>query len=326
MMHPFTIHTDEAVLADLRQRLTDTRWPDELKGAGWEYGTNETYLKELCTYWATEFDWKTQETYLNSFQHFKTKIDGIGVHFIHHEGRGKTSVPILLTHGYPDSFVRFLKIIPLLTQADERGFSFDVVVPSIPGYGFSDRPAESGMNPKRIAGLFADLMQELGYDNFVAHGGDWGSSITENLALYHADSLMGIHLTDVPTQHALMPVDDPTAAEKNYLKQRQEWVTQTINSAIRIYHESMQALMQSQHNPLMKFNPFDKTGDKSKAPAAFALFPKDLSSPPQEFAERFFTVKRWTELPRGGHFTAMEEPELLADDLRTFVRQLTESA
>lgn len=390
MTHPFRIHTDDAVIADLHQRLSATRWPDEIKGADWEYGTNLTYLQELCTYWATEFDWKAQENYLNTFQHHKAEIDQIGLHFIHHKGQGKTTLPLLLIHGYPDSFVRFLKIIPLLTQADEQGFSFDVVVPSIPGYGFSDRPTESGMNPKRIAGLLADLMQELGYTQFVAHGGDWGSSITENLALYHADSLLGIHLTDVPSQHAQMPVENPTSAEKKYLEQQNEWMqkeggyfkiqstkpqtlayglmdspvglagwiiekfkswsdnkgdvedaftkdelltnltiywtTQTINSAIRIYYEAMQALQQSQHNPFMKLNPFDKTGGKSTVPAAFALLPSDISSPPREFAERFFTVERWTELPRGGHFTALEVPKLLAEDIRNFVRGLTQSS
>lgn len=389
MIKPFSIHIDEAVLADLRQRLTATRWPDEIDGAKWAYGTNEAYLKELCTYWATEFDWRKQETYLNTFQHFKTSIDKIGLHFIHHKGQGKTTIPLLLVHGYPDSFVRFLKIIPLLTKADENGFSFDVVVPSIPGYGFSDRPTESGMNPKRIAGLFADLMQQLGYNQFVAHGGDWGSSITEQLALYHADSLLGIHLTDVPAQHALLPINDPTATEKRYLQQRQEWmqteggyyqiqstkpqtlayglmdspvglagwivekfrswsdddgsvenaftkdelltnltiywVTQTISSAIRIYYEAAQSLNQYVHNPLMKLNPFDKTGDKAKPAAAFALLPKDISSPPREFAERFFSVKRWTELPRGGHFTAMEVPDLLANDIRAFAESLTQT-
>jgi pimeloyl-ACP methyl ester carboxylesterase len=389
MAQPFSIHIDKAVLADLRQRIAATRWPDQIEGANWDYGTNEPYLKELCTYWASAFDWTKQETYLNSFQHFKTTIDESGLHFIHHQGQGKTSIPILLIHGYPDSFVRFLTIIPLLTQADEQGFSFDVVVPSIPGYGFSDRPTEPGMKPEKIASLFADLMDELGYPKFVAHGGDWGGSITENLGLYHADSLLGIHLTDVPSQHALMPVDDPTAAEKKYLQQRQEWmqteggyfqiqstkpqtlayglmdspvglagwivekfkswsdndgevedaftkdelltnitlywVTQTIHSAIRIYYEARQALQQSQHNPLMKLNPFDKTGDKSTVPAAFALFPKDISSPPREFAERFFTISRWTKLARGGHFTAMEEPELLANDIREFVRSLRQS-
>ena len=387
MQQPFSIQFDEAVLADLRQRLAATRWPDEIDNDKWEYGTNKSYLQNLCDDWQHSFDWKAQKKYLNSFQHYKTTIDGTSLHFIHQKGKGTTSVPLLLTHGWPDSFVRFLKIIPLLTAADKNGFSFDVVVPSIPGFGFSALPEKPGMNPKKIAGLLDELMtRELGYKKYLAQGGDWGSTITEQLALYHSGSLLGIHLTDVPTQHGLMPVDSPSAAEKKYLEEikiwqqteggyfmeqstkpqtlayglndspaglaawivekfnvwtdndgaiedavtRDElllnlsiyWVTSTINASVRIYYEAMKALMQSMHNPLQKINPFDKTGDKSNVPAAFAIFPKDLSHPPKEFAERFFNVQQWSKMPEGGHFAAMEEPQALADDIRKFAVNL----
>jgi len=386
MIQPFSIHVDDSVLDDLRQRLAATRWPDELDNAKWEYGTNETYLKELCVYWQSEFNWRKQEAYLNSFPQFKTTIDGVDIHFVHEKGKGTTSVPILLTHGYPDNFIRFLKLIPLLTQADEEGFSFDVVVPSLPGYGFSGVTTEPGMAPKRIAGLFADLMDDLGYQKFVAQGGDWGSSITEQLALYHKDNLLGIHLTDVPFQRTVLPLDDPSSAEKKYLEQQKEWMqkeggyyqiqatkpqtlayglndspaglagwivekfkswsdnegniedaftkdelltnitiywaTQTINSAVRIYYEAMQALLKSMHNPLTKLNPFDKTGNKVDVPTGFALFPKDISSPPKELAKRFFNVQQWSAMSAGGHFAAMEQPKLLAGDIRKFVDSL----
>jgi pimeloyl-ACP methyl ester carboxylesterase len=127
-----------------------------------------------------------QEDYLNSFYNFKSEIDGVGIHYIHEKGAGKTSIPLLLIHGYPDSFVRFMKVIPLLTRADENDFSFDVVIPSIPGFGFSDIPDVPGMNKKRIADMFVQLMtEELGYETFAAHGGDWGSGIAEQIALYH---------------------------------------------------------------------------------------------------------------------------------------------
>ena len=204
---PFTITVDPAVLTDLNRRLQQTRWPDELANAHWEIGTSKPYLQALCQYWQTGFDWSKQQTYLNSFPQYKTTIDGVGIHFIYQKGAGERSVPLLLTHGYPDSFVRFLKLIPLLTQADETGFSFDMIVPSIPGYGFSDKPTQPGMNPERIAGLFTQLMTSvLNYPKFVAHGGDWGGIVTEQMALAHADVLLGIHLTDVPFPHTYMPL------------------------------------------------------------------------------------------------------------------------
>jgi pimeloyl-ACP methyl ester carboxylesterase len=383
----FKISIDQLVIDDLINRIGGTRWTDEIENSKWEYGTNKTYLKELCNYWEFNFNWKKQEEYLNSFQHFKTTIDGVGIHFIHQKGEGETSIPLLLTHGYPDTFVRFLKIIPLLTKADENGFSFDVIIPSIPGYGFSNIPTETGMNTKRVAALFANLMtKELGYGKFIAHGGDWGGGITEQIALYHDEFLLGIHLTDVPFQHGLTPLNDASGEEKKYLEtttkwQQTEgayamiqstkpqtlafglndspvglaawiiekfqswsdsdgdvehcftkdelltnitiyWTTQTINSAFRLYNEAMKAMIQAMYNPLNKLNPFDKTGKRTEVPAAFAIFPKDISSPPKDFANRFFNVQQWTEMPQGGHFAAMEQPELLAEDIRKFATEL----
>ena len=390
MNHPFTISIEQSLLGDLKNRIAATRWTDEIENSKWEYGTNRTYLKELCSYWHDSFDWKKQEDYLNSFNHFKTEIDGAGLHFIHQKGEGDISTPLLLTHGYPDSFVRFLKIIPLLTKEDENGFSFDVIVPSIPGYGFSDIPKEEGMNTKKIAGLFAKLMtKELGYEKYAAHGGDWGSGITEQLALYNADSLLWIHLTDVPFQHSMVPIDDASHAEQKHLDKVKKWqqtegayamiqstkpqslayglndspaglaawivekfrtwsdndgnvedvftkdelltnitiywTTQTINSSIRIYYETIKAIMNAMYNPLVKLNPFDKTGKKVEVPTAFARFPKDISHPPREFAERFFNVQQWTDMAKGGHFSAMEQPELLAEDVRKFARAFNSS-
>ena len=384
MKKHFKINIKQSVLDDLKTRIANTRWTDEIENLKWEYGTNKTYLKELCHYWQNDFDWKIQEEYLNSFAHFKTTVDGIGLHYIHQKGEGKNSIPLLLTHGYPDSFVRFLKIIPLLTKADENGFSFDVIVPSIPGYGFSDIPTEAGMNTKRIADLFTTLMtKDLNYEKFVAHGGDWGGGIAEQMALYHAESLIGIHLTDIPFEHGMEEPKDASSQEKKYFEATKKWqmtegaysmiqstkpqtlsyglndspvglaawiiekfkswsdndgdietcftkdelltnltiywASETINSAIRLYNEAMKAMMNAMYNPLVKLNPFDKTGNKSEVPAAFAIFPKDISTPPKDLADRFFNVQQWTEMSEGGHFAAMEQPELLAADIRKFV-------
>ncbi|HET7000267.1 MAG TPA: alpha/beta fold hydrolase, partial [Puia sp.] len=168
MKQVFTIGINRSVIDDLKNRLAATRWTDEIENDKWQYGTNEKYLKELCDYWRNQFDWYAQQDYLNSFNHYKTEIDGTGIHFIHQKGRGKNPVPLLLIHGFPDSFVRFLKVIPMLTEADKNGLSFDLVIPSIPGYGFSDIPKKPGMDTKEIGVLFNKLMtDELGYKKYL---------------------------------------------------------------------------------------------------------------------------------------------------------------
>jgi pimeloyl-ACP methyl ester carboxylesterase len=225
MVHPFSISIEPSVLTDLRGRLQNTRWTNSFNNDKWETGTNENYLKELCNYWADGFDWAKNESYLNSFSHFKTSIDGTDIHFIHEKGKGVNPIPLLLIHGYPDSFVRFLKVIPLLTAADSDGFSFDVVIPSLPGYGFSGIPREAGMNQQRMAALFAKLMKNaLGYSQFIVHGGDWGSTITEQIALSNANDLKGIHITEVPWYHLFtIPPNNLTEAEQKYLQSGQQW-------------------------------------------------------------------------------------------------------
>jgi pimeloyl-ACP methyl ester carboxylesterase len=225
MVQPYQIKIDPAIINDLRRRLQKTRWTSEINNDKWETGTNATYLKELCDYWSADFDWQKIESYLNSFSHFKAPIDGTGIHFIHAKGKGAISVPLLLIHGFPDSFVRFLKVIPLLTAANEDGFSFDLVIPSIPGFGFSDIPYEPGMNQPRIASLFTKLMtNELGYSQFFVHGGDWGSGITEQIAINNSQQLKGIHLTDIPWYHLFtIPSGDLTEVEKKYVQAGQQW-------------------------------------------------------------------------------------------------------
>jgi pimeloyl-ACP methyl ester carboxylesterase len=371
----FKIAISPFILDDLRERLGRARWPDEIAGSNWEDGADLKYLQELCTHWGHGFDWMEQQEYLNSFQQFRGEIDGFGLHFIHERGKGKNPVPILLTHGYPDSFVRFLKIIPLLTAEGPGGLSFDVVVPSIPGYGFSDRPQEPGMNTGRIAGLFAGLMKELGYTKFIAHGGDWGSSITEQLALNYPESLLGIHLTDVPFRHLFtMKPEDMSEAEKKFLEAGRQWqmtegayamiqatkpktlayamndspvglaawiiekfyswsdingnleneytkdelltnltiywVTQTAGSAFRIYYETMRDLKRGSGTK------------KVEIPTAVCIFPRDMIHAPREFAERIFNLQQWTQMPAGGHFAAMEQPQLLASDIIQFAGKI----
>ena len=195
---PFTIHVPDAALADLKERLARTRLPDTIEGTGWTYGTDPAYLKELITYWREKFDWREQERRLNAFEQFKTNIDGIDVHFIHRRSTQPGALPLLITHGWPGSFVEFTKVIGPLTNPTAHGGraedAFHVVAPSIPGYGFSSAPREPGYGPQRMADVFAKLMARLGYSRYGAQGGDWGSIISRSLAIQDASHVAGLHL------------------------------------------------------------------------------------------------------------------------------------
>ena len=381
---PYTISIAQSELDDLRSRLTRTRWIDDFGDEGWSHGLDVAYMRGLVDYWTSRFDWRAQERALNALPNCRTEIDGIGIHFIHQRGRGPHPLPIVLTHGFPDSVLRFAKIIDLLADPGSHGGdpsdAFDVVVPSLPGYGFSDPPHRDGML-FHVGDLWHELMsKELGYERYVAHGGDWGSTITELLARDHSDAVQAIHLTDVPFFHSFQKPNDPSDAEKKYLEavakftQAQGayaavqgtqpqvaalglndspaglagwivekfrrwsdcdgdveraftkdellanvtlyWVTQTIASSFLPYYDVTTAGAMTWIKQKLK----EWTGS-SKVPAAFAMFPRDLSHPPREWAERFYEVRRWTEMPRGGHFAALEQPDLLVDDMRAFFRE-----
>jgi microsomal epoxide hydrolase len=202
-IRPFEIKVPTAVLTDLKQRLAATRWPDEIPGVGWDYGTNLAYLQQLVLYWQDTFDWHAQEQLLNAFPQFTAEVDGLRLHFIHVKGKGPRPVPLLISHGWPGSFFEMYKIIRPLADPESFGAdpeeAFDVIVPSLPGYGFSDRPGVRGVDVVRIAELFLRLMTEvLHYPRFAAQGGDWGSAITARLGHAYPDKLLGIHLTLVP--------------------------------------------------------------------------------------------------------------------------------
>ena len=377
-MKPFTVHIPQPTLDDLRARLANTRWPDEVEGAGWGHGTNRAYLRTLVQYWHDTFDWRKQEALLNQFAHFRAEVDGVGLHFLHERGRGDHPLPLLLAHGWPDSFYRFHKLLPLLTDPAAHGGraedAFDVVVPSLPGYGFSDKPTRPGAGDGRTAELLHRLMtQTLGYARFGAHGGDVGSGVTERLALTQPGSLAGIHLTDVPYWHLFtLPPDDLSAAEQAYLDRGKQWqmtegayaLLQATKPQTLAYGladspaglaawlvEKFQSwsdcggdverrftkdelltnltLYWATETIRSSFTPyFDQEParppqpGKIEVPTGVAIFPHDLVPAPRAYAERFYNVQHWTEMPRGGHFAALEEPELLAEDLRTFFRPL----
>lgn len=375
----FYIHVSDEILDDLKYRLYHIRWPEQLENIGWERGTELSYLKSLVSYWRDHYDWREQEAELNRFSQFCCNIDGIDVHFIHERGKGPNPMPIILTHGWPDSYLRYQKIIPLLTDPASHGGdpedAFDVIVPSLPGFGFSGRPTKSGVNNFQVSEMWVKLMTtELGYTKFAAAGGDIGSGVTRYLASNHPELLFGIHLTDIGIIRDLMTLSDHTklgeeelrykknAAEwiaqeggymtvqstrpqtlayglsdspaglagwmiekfrawsdcKGNLQQRFTedelithimiyWVTNTVGSAAHMYYENSHSL------PPLGY---------IEVPTGIALLPADILSPPKAWAMRNLNVTRWTSLPRGGHFTAMEEPELIARDIRDFYRPL----
>jgi pimeloyl-ACP methyl ester carboxylesterase len=380
-IQPFEVHIPGTTLHDLHERLAHTRWPDAIPDRGWDYGTNLSYLRELIDYWHRKFNWHEQEVKLNKFNQFKAQVDGVNIHFIHMRGKSANPLPIILTHGWPDSFYRFYKVIPLLTDPERFGGevedSFDVIIPSLPGFGFS---SPMTMTDRAVADLWANLMVEfLGYKKFMAAGGDLGSGVTKFLALKHPDVVAGIHLTDVGYPTGQEDYSTLSEAEQQFVGFNQRWLfsegayimihttkpqtlgyglndspaglaswiiekfyswsdckgsienrftkdelltnimiywaTQTINSSIRMYAENARATY-IQNAPTNKYV-------RNQIPAAVAAFPADAPFP-REWAERNVNLRRWTKMPRGGHFAALEEPELYVNDLREFFREFRE--
>ena len=375
---PFKIHVADSVLTDLKQRLARTRFPGEIAGSDWDYGTNLAYLKELVTYWREKFDWRAAEQRLNQFDQFTTNIDGLDIHFIHQRSKNPNAMPLAVTHGWPGSIVEFTKIIGPLTDPAAHGGNpndaFHVVAISLPGFGFSGKPTERGYSPERIAGIIAKLMARLGYSRYGLQGGDWGSSISRFVALNDASHVAGLHLNFClagPPAGAKDPNEGVTPAELERTRARQTffdtergyfleqstkpqtigyglddspaglaawivekfrswsdsngnveqkftkdelltnitlyWVTQSGTSSARIYYENQRA---------------KPPQGRVQVPTACAVFPKEISIAPRRWVEAQYNVTRWTEMPRGGHFAALEEPGLLVDDLRAFFRTL----
>ncbi len=219
---PFTIDIATDLIDDLRQRLGSTRYPSAISDAGWDYGTDPDYLASLCEAWAN-FDWSARQAELNELDHFRADIDGFGVHFVHATSGATDAVPLLLLHGWPSSFVQMEKIIPLLTAPDADGQAFHVVVPSLPGYAFSDQPTEPGMSVAPIGDLLHSLMGELGYDRYAIRATDLGAGVMSQMAIGHPDAVIAVHTSG--TNPFLMDVpDDLTDAEKEFVENAQNWM------------------------------------------------------------------------------------------------------
>lgn len=379
MLREFSIAVPDAVLADLGERLERTRWADSVAGCGWSMGADVDYLRALIEYWHDEFDWREHEARLNRLPQFIATIDGSAVHFVHVRGSGKRSVPLLLAHGWPGSFAELVKLVPFLTAAGDRRnpeLAFDLIIPSIPGFGFSARPARAGYDSFRVADTFVRLMDELGYRRFGLQGGDVGAGIGTAIALKYPDRVLGLHLNCIPGSYrpSFGSAGELTDEERAFLadaarwydeeggyahEQRTRpqtlgaalndspaglaawlvekyrgwsdcagdlerrftrdevlvqvmiyWVTATIASSMRYYFEN-------RLRPLCLAR-----GERISVPCGIARFPREAPFPPRTYVERGYEVARWTEMPRGGHFAAHEEPELLAADIRTFFCEL----
>ena len=382
MIQPFEISVDPDVLDDLRQRLRAFRSPPFIEDQGWGDGVDLRYLAELVDYWLHQFDWRVQEAALNRYGHFIADVRGTKLHFVHERGLGAAPLPLVLVHGWPDGFQRFDKLIPLLTDPGAHGGdaadAFDVVVPSLPGCGFSPRGSD-GPSLDEFGAVLHSLMSDvLGYDRYGAHGGDVGAMVCDQLCRDRETTLAGVHFTNVPATRGVPGFDGLTAAEQDFLARRQEflklgggymhiqgtkpwtpavalndspaglaawivekiqawsdcggdierrftkdeiltnvmlyWITQSIGTSFLGYRD----LAKPRHGP-----PKATGENRSRgAVVGFAMFPKDIANAPREWAERFYDVRHWSEMPSGGHFAAWEEPGLLAEDIRTFFRPL----
>ncbi len=224
---PFTVRVSDEALGDLRARIRKTRWPGPAPGAPWAQGTDLGYLQDLLAYWADGFDWRAQERWLNSFPQFRAEIDGIRVHFVHERARSGCGIPLILTHGWPSCFADYLLVAPLLTDPAAHGLAgpgFDVVIPSLPGYGFSERPDRTGVSSRYTAGLWHRLMRGLGYRQYGAAGGDFGSAVTTFMALDDPAPMLGIHLSNLDLAPYTGPGSRPlSAAERSFVAQYERW-------------------------------------------------------------------------------------------------------
>lgn len=191
-IQPFSVNIAQEILDDLKTRLINTRWPDEITASDWDYGSNLSYMKALATYWADEFDWRKVENEINAYPNFIAEIDGHKIHFLHIKGKGSKTVPLIISHGWPGSFLEMMKLIPLLTADGE--ISFDLIIPSVIGFGFSGKATDAGCNGAFVAELWHKLMTGLGYERYGAQGGDIGSGISTWLSLKYPEHVIGLHL------------------------------------------------------------------------------------------------------------------------------------
>ena len=375
LVRPFRVAISDSEIAELKQRLARTRWPAPETVADWSQGVRVENAKSLVTYWERQYDWRRFESELNRFPQFLTTIDGLDVHFIHVKSKNPGALPLILTHGWPSTIADFLGLIGPLTDPGAFGGdvddSFDVVIPSLPGFGFSGKPTETGWTVSRIAAAWAELMKRLGYGKWVAQGGDWGSVVTTELGAMRPEGLLGIHVNTPYAFPARIPetlspeeqyaVDglarytgelggsnhvqgtkpetvgfalaDSPAGQAAWIYEKFQsktdnrglaedalatddmlnaislyWFTNSAASSARIYWENRTATM---------------AGPKLTLPVAVTVFPRDIPRLPRSWIESTYNdLIHYGEADRGGHFAALEQPDILINEIRTGLKSL----
>jgi len=379
MIKSFKVDISEEILQNIYSKVKNYQWHEMPNDGGWDYGTNLDYMKEISNYWVNKFDWRKTEEKINKFKNFKSNIDGIDIHFILEKGSGLNPKPLLLSHGWPGSIIEFLHIVEKLAHPEKFGGkeedAFTVVVPSLPGYGFSGKPAKP-IGPRKMAYIFNILMTDvLGFKKYIAQGGDFGGTIATWLAYDFPKNLLGIHINILITRHPDGPqtkeekewqerfkteqriedgyrtqqatkpqtlsyamMDSPVGVAAWIIEKMRGWsdiknedvesiyskdlllsnimvylVTKTFNTASWIYYgrrEEGGRALPKEHLPL-------------KVSTGVALFPKEyLEWAPRSYVERIYNIKQWTEMPKGGHFAALEQPDLLVKDIREFSKKI----
>ena len=379
MINSFKVKIPDEIIQNINSKVKNYSWHEMPDDGGWDYGTNLDYMKEFSKYWLENYNWRETEKKINRFKNFKCNIDNIDIHFIHEKGSGKNPRPLLLSHGWPGSIIEFLHIIEKLAHPEKFGGNeedaFDVIVPSLPGFGFSSRPARP-IGPRKMSSIFNKLMTDkLGYKKYIAQGGDFGGTICTWLAYDFPKNLIGIHINILITRHPDGPqtseekewqerfrkdqriedgyrtqqatkpqtlsyamMDSPVGVAAWIIEKMRGWsdlkngdiesvyskeillsnimiylVTKTFNTASWIYYgrrEEGGRSLPKEHLPL-------------KVPTAIAVFPKEyLEWAPRSYVERIYNVKRWTKMSKGGHFAALEQPELLIKDITEFSKEL----
>ena len=379
MVKPFKVKIPNSLIQEIKDKVKKYPWHEMPNDGGWEYGTNLDYMKEISNYWVNDFDWSKHQEEINKFSNFTTNVNNIDIHFIHEKGSGTNPTPLLLMHGWPGSIVEFLHIIKKLAHPEKFGGrekdAFDVIVPSLPGFGFSGRPSHP-IGPRKIGEILNQLMiKKLGYKNYLAQGGDWGATICNWLAYDHSKYCKAIHINCLTmrhpegpqnkeerdwqnrfdkdqiiqdgyrTQQATKPqtlsygmMDSPVGIAAWIIEKMHGWsdlknndiesvyskdklltnimvyiVTKTFNTASWIYY--------GRREEGGRF--FPKDFKKIKVPTGIAIFPAEMSEwPPRSYVERIFNVKHWKKMKSGGHFAAMEQPDLFIKDLQLFNRTI----
>ena len=378
-MNKFDINYSDNIINDIKEKISNFNWENLPDFSNWDLGVNKEVLKDICNHWITNYSWKKEEKKLNSFNHYSAEVDDLNIHFVYEKGKSPNAIPLLISHGWPGSFLEFNKIIGPLTNPKQYGLDdsicFDLVIPSIPGFMFSSAPNHP-YGPRKIASYYDKLMTDvLNYKNYYAQGGDWGGAISTWLGYDHFKNCKGIHLNIMivrdkggpqneeekywqkrfkqeqileegyrtmqatkPQTLACAMIDNPIGVAAWILEKFHGWsdlrekslkevygyddlitnimlyiVTNSFNTASWIYYGRRE-----EGGRIMNFD-----GGKVNVPTACALFPKELLSwPPRSYVDRLFNVVQWNEYPSGGHFAALEEPDTLVKDIRSFFSKI----